>query len=63
MTVTIGALTVADAQRCAELEAVLFPGDDPWPTVAFVRELAAKHNHYVAAHSSADGMLIGYGGI
>jgi tRNA threonylcarbamoyl adenosine modification protein YeaZ/ribosomal-protein-alanine acetyltransferase len=63
MTVTIGALTVTDARRCAELEAVLFPGDDPWPTAAFVRELAAKHNHYVAARTSADGMLIGYGGI
>jgi ribosomal-protein-alanine N-acetyltransferase len=61
MTITIGALTVADAKRCAELEAVLFPGDDPWPTVAFVRELAATDNHYVAARS-ADA-LIGYGGI
>jgi [ribosomal protein S18]-alanine N-acetyltransferase len=65
MTVTIGPLTVADAERCAELEAVLFPGDDPWPTAAFVRELAAKHNRYVAARTSADGAdtLIGYGGI
>jgi [ribosomal protein S18]-alanine N-acetyltransferase len=61
MTITIGALTVADAKRCAELEAVLFPSDDPWPTVAFVRELAAPHNHYVAART-ADA-LIGYGGI
>jgi [ribosomal protein S18]-alanine N-acetyltransferase len=63
MTITIGALTVADAERCAELEAVLFPGDDPWPTAAFVRELAAPHNHYVAARTAADGTLIGYGGI
>ena len=65
MTITIGALTVADADRCAELEAVLFPGDDPWPTAAFVRELAATHNHYVAARTGADGgdPLIGYGGI
>ena len=55
MTITIGALTVADAERCAQLEAVLFPGDDPWPTAAFVRELAAPHNHYVAARTSADG--------
>ena len=63
--VAIGALTVADADRCAELEALLFPGDDPWPTAAFVRELAADHNHYVAARVSADGgdPLIGYGGI
>jgi [ribosomal protein S18]-alanine N-acetyltransferase len=61
--VTIGALTVADADRCAELEAMLFPGDDPWPTAAFVRELAAEHNHYVAARTGADGSLVGYGGI
>jgi [ribosomal protein S18]-alanine N-acetyltransferase len=54
MTVTIDRLTEADADRCAELEAILFPGDDPWPTVAFVRELAADHNHYVAARVSAD---------
>jgi [ribosomal protein S18]-alanine N-acetyltransferase len=59
--VTIGGLTVADADRCAQLEAVLFPGDDPWPTAAFVRELAAKHNHYVAARTADT--LVGYGGI
>ena len=61
MTVTIDSLTEADARRCAELEALLFPGDDPWPTVAFVRELAADHNHYVAARD--DDTLVGYGGI
>ncbi len=44
-----------------KLEAVLFPGDDPWPTAAFVRELAATHNHYVAARSAET--LVGYGGI
>ncbi|MFZ0227968.1 MAG: ribosomal protein S18-alanine N-acetyltransferase [Mycobacterium sp.] len=59
--VAIGALTVDDADRCAELESLLFPGDDPWPTAAFVRELAADHNHYVAARTVE--MLIGYGGI
>jgi ribosomal-protein-alanine N-acetyltransferase len=53
--VTIGALTVGDADRCAELESLLFPGDDPWPSAAFVRELAAAHNHYVAARVGADG--------
>ena len=59
--VIIGALTVADAARCAELETLLFPGDDPWPTAAFVRELAAEHNHYVAARTAET--LVGYGGI
>jgi ribosomal-protein-alanine N-acetyltransferase len=59
--VTIGALTTADAARCAQLETRLFPGDDPWPKAAFVRELAATHNHYVAARSAET--LVGYGGI
>jgi ribosomal-protein-alanine N-acetyltransferase len=59
--VTLGALTPADARRCAELEARLFPGDDPWPAVAFHRELAATHNHYVAARVA--GRLVGYAGI
>jgi [ribosomal protein S18]-alanine N-acetyltransferase len=63
MTITIGELTVGDAERCAQLESVLFPGDDPWPTAAFVRELAAPHNHYVAARTGVDDTLIGYGGI
>jgi ribosomal-protein-alanine acetyltransferase len=65
MNVTIDVLKESDAQRCAELETLLFPGDDPWPTAAFVRELAADHNHYVAARTAADGAetLIGYGGI
>ena len=59
--VTIGALTPADAQRCAELEAQLFEGDDPWPAVAFNRELASKHNHYVGARIA--GAVVGYAGI
>ena len=61
MTITFGVLTPADARRCAELEAMLFPGDDPWPEAAFQRELAAKHNHYVAAR--AGDLLVGYAGI
>jgi len=61
MTVTFGSLTRADAARCAELESQLFDGDDPWPARAFVAELEARHNHYVAAR--ADDKLIGYGGI
>jgi tRNA threonylcarbamoyl adenosine modification protein YeaZ/ribosomal-protein-alanine acetyltransferase len=59
--VTFDALTASDADQCARLEALLFPGDDPWPRAAFVRELAAKHHHYVAART-ADA-LIGYGGV
>lgn len=61
MSVTYGALTEDDAARCADLEAQLFPGDDPWPARAFLAELSAPHNHYVAAR--ADDILVGYGGI
>jgi ribosomal-protein-alanine N-acetyltransferase len=61
MTVEYGELAMGDADRCAELEAQLFPGDDPWPATAFIRELESEHNHYVAAR--ADGALIGYAGI
>jgi [ribosomal protein S18]-alanine N-acetyltransferase len=61
VTVTYDGLVPSDAARCGELEAQLFDGDDPWPAAAFVRELEAKHIHYVAAR--ADDKLVGYGGI
>lgn len=61
MSVQYGTLVAADAARCAELEAQLFDGDDPWPERAFLAEIAAKHNHYVAAR--ADDKLVGYAGI
>ena len=59
--VTVDLLTRADAQRCADLEAILFPGDDPWPASAFLHELAAQHTHYIGAR--ADGHLVGYAGV
>ncbi len=59
--VRYGPLTRADARRCAELEALLFHGDDPWPEMAFVRELGASHIRYVAAR--VDGLLVGYAGM
>ena len=61
MRVVYGELTRRDAARCAELEEMLFGGDDPWPQEAFVRELAAPHIRYVAAR--VDGLLVGYAGI
>jgi [ribosomal protein S18]-alanine N-acetyltransferase len=61
MTAALGPLARTDAARCAELESQLFDGDDPWPARAFLAELEAKHNHYVAAR--ADDKLVGYGGI
>ena len=59
--VTIDRLTRADAARCAELEAQLFDGDDPWPASAFMTELGSRHNHYVAARTADK--LVGYAGI
>ncbi|HYH32117.1 MAG TPA: ribosomal protein S18-alanine N-acetyltransferase [Pseudonocardia sp.] len=70
-TVHIDALRESDAARCAELERLLFPGDDPWSERAFREELRAGHP-YLAARSlsgerigtARDGdLLVGYGGI
>ncbi len=58
--VVIEALQVADALRCAALEQVLFPGDEPWSAAAFQEELRAGHP-YLAARIG--GELVGYGGI
>lgn len=62
MSVLVDALRPEDVERCAELEQVLFPGDDPWSAGAFRSELASPHNHYVAARDD-DGRLIGYAGL
>ena len=59
--VVYGGLTPADAARCAELETLLFDGDDPWPAAAFTRALAAPHARYVGAR--ADDLLVGCAGI
>ncbi len=61
MRIAYDRLTAGDATRCAELEALLFDGDDPWPREAFLREVAAPHVHYVAAR--AEGTLVGYAGM
>ena len=61
MTIHYDELTRGDAARCAELENLLFGGDDPWPESAFVREVAAGHNRYVAARVNDE--LVGYAGI
>jgi [ribosomal protein S18]-alanine N-acetyltransferase len=61
MSVSIEPLKRCDAARCAELEAQLFDGDDPWPASAFVAELAGRHNRYLAARTADK--LVGYAGI
>jgi ribosomal-protein-alanine N-acetyltransferase len=61
VSIEYGPLRPSDAARCAELEAQLFDGDDPWPARAFLAELNAKHIRYVAARD--DDKLVGYAGI
>lgn len=60
MTVHIGPLRREDLKRCAEMEAELFAGDDPWSEPAFASELDAGH-HYIGAY--AEDELVGYAGI
>jgi ribosomal-protein-alanine N-acetyltransferase len=59
--ITIDALTPDDAHRCAALEQQLFAGDDPWSPSAFLTEMRARHNRYVAARDG--NKLVGYAGI
>jgi len=53
-------LRVEDAPRCAELERLLFAGDDPWDARAFVEALAAGHPYLAARVGEA---LVGYAGL
>lgn len=61
MTIALKPLRQRDAGRCAELEAILFAGDDPWPESAFRAELASAHIFYLSARDGHT--LVGYGGI
>jgi ribosomal-protein-alanine N-acetyltransferase len=61
VNVVYDALTNSDATRCAELEVLLFGGDDPWPEAAFMRAVGAPHQRYVAAR--VNDHLVGYAGI
>ena len=58
--IELAPLRPADAARCAELERILFPGEDPWSERAFLDELAWGHHYLAARHGAA---LVGYGGI
>jgi ribosomal-protein-alanine N-acetyltransferase len=76
--IEITPLRRGDLPRCAELERLLFPGDDPWRAEVFAAELDQGH-HYVAARlaavehedgtpgaisgDSGAGRLIGYAGL
>ena len=58
--VVLDDLRVTDAARCAELERLLFPGDDPWSERAFRDELAMGHPYRAAR---IDDELVGYAGL
>ncbi|MDO5099627.1 MAG: ribosomal protein S18-alanine N-acetyltransferase [Corynebacterium sp.] len=57
-------LTGADAPRCAELERVLFPGDNPWTAADFLMEFAQPHNNYIGVVDKDNPRhLLGYAGL
>lgn len=55
-------MRVTDAERCADLETLLFPTDGPWPASAFVAEVTAPHSRYFVVRDD-DGTVAGYAGI
>ena len=61
MTVKLELLRREDVARCAALELVIFPRDDPWSENTFHAELAGG-NRYLGAYVDGVG-LVGYAGI
>lgn len=61
-------LTRTDADRVAEIEAVLFEGDNPWSREIFLVEFAAPHTFYVGVFDTEEeddetAELMGYAGL
>ncbi|ALC05067.1 acetyltransferase [Corynebacterium deserti GIMN1.010] len=50
-----------DAQRCADLEKILFPGDNPWPRDVFAVEFSHPTTFYIGAFD--DELLVAYAGL
>lgn len=63
MTVLIRPMAAEDAPRCADLEQLLFPGENPWSAAEFRAELGQSHNRYVTARGAGDGPVLGYAGV
>ena len=55
-------LTFEHATRCAELEEMLFPGDNPWTRDIFVVEFAQPNHLYLGVFDDDD-ELLAYGGV
>lgn len=62
-------LQLPDAGRCAELEAILFPGDNPWPREVFAVEFSHPTTFYIGAFDgetttdSGGELLVAYAGL
>lgn len=54
-------LVLSDASAAAELEAVLFAGDNPWSRDILAVEIAKPYTFYLGAFE--DDVLIGYAGL
>lgn len=54
-------LRPGDAARCAELEKLLFPGENPWPENVFMVEFAHPHTFYAGVFDEEQ--LLGYAGM
>lgn len=54
-------LRPGDAARCAELEKLLFPGENPWPENVFMVEFAHPHTFYMGVFDEEQ--LLGYAGM
>ena len=58
-----------DAERVAEIEQVLFAGENPWSRAVFVAEFAQPYTFYVGAFDAdtgdahQEGTLMGYAGL
>lgn len=51
------ALNEADADRLAQLETLLFPGDNPWSAGDFRSEFAAPHSFYIGVEACPAGAI------
>lgn len=69
MSFEVRELRPEDAARCAELEELLFAGDNPWPERVFTVEFAHPHTFYVGVFDGAEDsdkdelQLVGYAGL
>lgn len=63
MSFEVRELRAGDASRCAELEEVLFPGDNPWPERVFSVEFAHPHTFYLGVFDTETDLMVGYAGL